>query len=111
MKRLPRQKHTGNFHKQAVMLALEQALTTEDRREQINVGFFSHETIYSSLFIQARGYSEKMMGHLRSERRMRRSKCASIEGAPVGQIIEVISIRDRPADVKDRAIPDHWKAD
>jgi IS30 family transposase len=72
----------------------------------------SHETIYRSLFIQARGVLKKeLMGHLRSRRRMRRSQYASTEGQPRGQIIDGVSIRDRPADVHDRAIPGHWEGD
>ncbi|MBA3753030.1 MAG: IS30 family transposase [Nitrospira sp.] len=72
----------------------------------------SHETIYRSLFIQARGVLRKeLMGHLRSRRRMRRSKHASTDGQPRGQIIDGLSIRDRPAEVEDRAIPGHWEGD
>ncbi len=72
----------------------------------------SHETIYRSLFIQARGVLKKeLMGHLRSRRRMRRSKHASTDGQPRGQIIDGLSIRDRPAEVEDRAIPGHWEGD
>ncbi len=72
----------------------------------------SHETIYRSLFIQARGVLKKeLIGHLRSRRVMRRSKDASTEGQPRGQIIDAVSIRDRPADVEDRAIPGHWEGD
>jgi len=72
----------------------------------------SHETIYRSLFIQARGVLKKaLIGHLRSRRRMRRAQCASTAGQPRGQIIDGVSIRDRPADVEDRAIPGHWEGD
>jgi len=72
----------------------------------------SHETIYRSLFIQARGVLKKeLLGHLRSRRRMRRSLHASTEGQPRGQIIDGVSIRDRPAEVNDRAIPGHWEGD
>lgn len=72
----------------------------------------SHETIYRSLFIQARGVLKKeLIGHLRSRRRMRRSKNASSEGQPRGQIRDGVSIRDRPAEVNDRAIPGHWEGD
>jgi IS30 family transposase len=56
----------------------------------------SHETIYRSLFIQARGVNKKeLRGHLRSRRMMRRSKRASTEGQSRGQIIDGISIRER----------------
>ena len=72
----------------------------------------SHETIYRSLFIQARGVLKKeLLGHLRSRRRMRRALHASTEGQPRGQIIDGVSIRDRPAEVDDRAIPGHWEGD
>jgi IS30 family transposase len=72
----------------------------------------SHETIYRSLFIQARGVLKKeLSGHLRSRRMMRRAQRASTAGQPRGQIIDGVSIRDRPADVEDRAIPGHWEGD
>jgi IS30 family transposase len=72
----------------------------------------SHETIYRSLFLQARGVLKKaLIGHLRSRRMMRRAQCASTAGQPRGQIIDGISIRDRPAEVEDRAIPGHWEGD
>ena len=72
----------------------------------------SHETIYRSLFIQARGVLKKeLIGHLRSRRKMRRVKHASTAGQPRGQIVDGVSIRDRPADVEDRAIPGHWEGD
>ncbi|THJ17317.1 MAG: IS30 family transposase [Nitrospira sp. CG24B] len=72
----------------------------------------SHETIYRSLFIQARGVLKKeLLRPLRSRRMMRRAKRASTASQPRGQIIDGISIRDRPADVEDRAIPGHWEGD
>ena len=72
----------------------------------------SHETIYRSLFIQARGVLKKeLMDHLRSKRRMRRSRHASEHGQSRGQIVDAISIRERPAEVEDRAIPGHWEGD
>ena len=72
----------------------------------------SHETIYRSLFIQARGVLKKeLISHLRSRRMMRRSKYATTESQPRGQIIDSISIRERPAEVEDRAIAGHWEGD
>lgn len=72
----------------------------------------SHETIYRSLFIQARGVLKKeLMVHLRSRRIMRRAKRTTTQGQPRGQIIDAISIRDRPAEVEDRAVPGHWEGD
>src|ERR1022692_3401856 len=72
----------------------------------------SHETIYRSLFIQARGVLKKeLMEHLRSKRRIRRSQHSRIFKDGRGQIPEAISIRERPAEVEDRAIPGHWEGD
>jgi IS30 family transposase len=72
----------------------------------------SHETIYRSLFIQARGALKKeLMGHLRSKRRMRRSQHSRIFKDSRGQIVDAVSIRERPAEVEDRAIPGHWEGD
>jgi IS30 family transposase len=72
----------------------------------------SHETIYRSLFIQARGVLKKeLIGHLRSKRLIRRSQHSSKGGHAQGQIVEAISIRERPAEVEDRAIPGHWEGD
>jgi IS30 family transposase len=72
----------------------------------------SHETICRSLFIQARGVLKKeLMDHLRSKRRMRRSRHASASGQSRGQIVDAVSIRERPAEVEDRAIPGHWEGD
>jgi IS30 family transposase len=72
----------------------------------------SHETIYRSLFVQARGVLKKeLMAHLRSRRVMRRGKTASTAGQTRGQIIGAVSIRERPAEIEDRAIPGHWEGD
>jgi len=72
----------------------------------------SHETIYRSLFIQARGVLKKeLTKHLRSKRRIRRSQHSRIFRDSRGQIAEAISIRERPAAVADRAIPGHWEGD
>lgn len=72
----------------------------------------SHETIYRSLFIQARGVLKaELMKHLRTRRMMRRSKKVSAKGQPRGQIIEAVSIRERPAEAEDRAVPGHWEGD
>jgi len=72
----------------------------------------SHETIYRSLFIQARGALKKeLMEHLRSKRRMRRSRHASEHGQSRGQIVDAISIRERPPEAEDRAVPGHWEGD
>ncbi len=72
----------------------------------------SHETIYRSLFIQARGVLKKeLMDHLRTKRRMRRSQHSGIFKDSRGQIPDAISIRERPAEVADRAVPGHWEGD
>ena len=72
----------------------------------------SHETIYRSLFVQARGVLKKeLLAHLRSKRTIRRSKHASQRGGGKGQIKNAVSIRERPASVEDRAVPGHWEGD
>ena len=72
----------------------------------------SHETIYKSLFIQARGALKKeLQQHLRSQRAIRRSRHASQKGNGKGQIKDMVSIRERPASVEDRAVPGHWEGD
>lgn len=72
----------------------------------------SHETIYKSLFIQALGVLKKeLLAHLRTRRIMRRGRTATTAGQTRGQIIDAVSIRERPAEVKDRAIPGHWEGD
>lgn len=72
----------------------------------------SHETIYRSLFVQARGVLKKeLQQYLRSQRAIRRSKHASLKKEGLGQIKNMATIRDRPASVEDRAIPGHWEGD
>jgi IS30 family transposase len=72
----------------------------------------SHETIYRSLFLQARGVLKKeLVQHLRSKRLIRRSRHAQAGGQSRGQIVDAISIRERPAEIEDRAIPGHWEGD
>ena len=72
----------------------------------------SHEAIYRSLFVQTRGLLKReLVAHLRSRRMMRRSQAFSTKGRPRGQIIDAVSIHERPASVEDRAIPGHWEGD
>jgi len=72
----------------------------------------SHETIYKSLFIQARGALKKeLLQHLRKTRSMRRSRHKSLKGGSLGQITGAVSIRERPASVEERALPGHWEGD
>ena len=69
----------------------------------------SHETIYRSLFIQARNVLKKeLLGHLRRAGFMRRPR-AQAPGRPA--VVEGISIRQRPAEIEDRAVPGHWEGD
>lgn len=72
----------------------------------------SHETIYRSLFIQARGVLKKeLQKHLRTQRAMRRGKKHSIKNEGLGQITNMASISERPAQAEDRAVPGHWEGD
>src|SRR5579872_3850576 len=72
----------------------------------------SHETIYKTLFVQARGVLKReLLRHLRTRRLMRRAKTATNAGQRRGQIMDAVSIRERPAEVDDRAIPGHWEGD
>jgi len=72
----------------------------------------SHETIYRSLFVQARGVLKKeLQQYLRSQRAIRRSKHASLKRDGLGQITNAVSISERPASVEDRAVPGHWEGD
>ena len=72
----------------------------------------SHETIYRSLFIQARGVLKKeLLEHLRARRTVRRSRHASMKRNGLGQIKNAVSISERPASVEDRAVPGHWEGD
>ena len=76
----------------------------EDEHYQV-----SHETIYRSLYVQARGILKKeLILHLRSKRTMRRPRRA---GDKRGQIVDLVSISKRPATVEDRAVPGHWEGD
>lgn len=72
----------------------------------------SHETIYRSLFIQARGVLKKQLtAHLRRGRTLRRSRQYVFHGSARGVIPEPLSIRERPAQAEDRAVPGHWEGD
>ena len=72
----------------------------------------SHETIYRSLYSQARGVLKKeLQACLRTQRTIRRSKQASLKRQGLGKITNAISIKDRPAAVEDRAVPGHWEGD
>jgi IS30 family transposase len=72
----------------------------------------SHETIYRSLYIQARGVLKKeLLEYLRARRTIRRSRHASLKGNGLGRIKDAVSISERPASVEDRAVPGHWEGD
>jgi IS30 family transposase len=72
----------------------------------------SHETIYRSLFIQARGALKKeLLEHLRRTRVMRRSRHHTQKTGNHGRITDTVSISERPATVEDRAVPGHWEGD
>ena len=72
----------------------------------------SHETIYRSLFVQARGVLKKeLLQYLRTKRTIRRSKHSTMKKSGLGQIKNMASIRERPASVEDRAVPGHWEGD
>jgi IS30 family transposase len=72
----------------------------------------SHETIYRSLFIQARGALKKeLLAHLRRTRAMRRSRHHMQKTDNHGRIVDAVSISERPASIEDRAVPGHWEGD
>jgi len=72
----------------------------------------SHETIYRSLYVQARGVLKKeLLAHLRSRRPIRRSRHASAKRDQRGRIANAVSISERPASAEDRAVPGHWEGD
>jgi IS30 family transposase len=72
----------------------------------------SHETIYRSLFIQARGaLKRELLQHLRKTRGMRRSRHHTQKTDNHGRITNAVSIRERPAEAEDRAVPGHWEGD
>jgi len=72
----------------------------------------SHETIYRSLYVQARGVLKKELQlYLRTHRAIRRSQHASLKRDGKGSIKNMVSISERPASVEDRAVPGHWEGD
>ena len=72
----------------------------------------SHETIYRSLYVQARGVLKKeLLAHLRSRRVMRKARTQATRSRTTGAIQDEVSIRDRPDEVDDRTVPGHWEGD
>jgi IS30 family transposase len=100
--------------RQAVAAKLERNWSPEQiagwlKRTHPEVCQVSHETIYRSLYVQARGVLKKeLLQHLRSRRSIRRSRHATQKGR---QIANAVSIRERPASIEDRAVPGHWEGD
>jgi IS30 family transposase len=83
----------------------------KDRHPEKPEMWVSHETIYRSLFVQARGALKKeLLGHLRSRRRLRRPRHA-VDGRQGDRIADAVPIRERPAEAEDRAVPGHWEGD
>ena len=83
------------------------------KRERVENGMrVSHETIYRSLFVQTRGVlARELQQHLRTRRPTRRNIHNTVTGQWRSQIIDAVSIRERPAEAEDRAIPGHWEGD
>lgn len=72
----------------------------------------SHETIYKSLYLQTRGaLRQELSDFLRRRRKFRHARTYTAKSSTRGQIVEGISIAERPADVEDRAVPGHWEGD
>ena len=72
----------------------------------------SHETIYKNLFVQTRGALKKeLQKHLRTQRAFRHSRRSSLRGTGRGQIVDGVSIAERPPEIEDRAVPGHWEGD
>lgn len=105
--------------RQAVAMKLEMDWSPEQisgwlkrtfpRTEALHV---SHETIYRSLYVQARGVLKKeLLEHLRTRRPIRRSRHASAKKDQRGRIPDAVSISERPASAEDRAVPGHWEGD
>ena len=71
----------------------------------------SHEAIYRSLFVQTRGVLKKeLTAQLRTRRQMRHAKGGKAKNGQ-GHILDMVSIRERPAEAEDRAVPGHWEGD
>jgi IS30 family transposase len=107
--------HGLRFHRFDASVLAEKHLSGRDffyrhgNNEDYHV---SHETIYRSLFIQARGALKKeLLEHLRRTRAMRRSRHHTQKTDDHGRIRDTVSISERPATVEDRAVPGHWEGD
>lgn len=104
LKRWVARKLRRDWSPRQIAVGLRQAFP-EDRRMRV-----SHETIYHSLFVQARGaLKSELVGHLRRGGFMRGRRKG--ERAPLLSIVDGVSIRERPPEVEDRAVPGHWEGD
>ena len=105
--KLVTRKMQGNWSPQQIAGWLKRQYPVDENKR------VSHETIYRSLFIQARGVLKKeLLACLRTERSLRRPrKHASMKGQGLGKIVDAIPIRERPPSVEDRAVPGHWEGD
>ncbi|MEV0398414.1 IS30 family transposase [Polymorphospora rubra] len=77
----------------------------------------SHEAIYQSIYLQARGSLRELVDDaLRTGRRRRRSQSRAAQAARKAVrgrpwVTEEVHISARPAEVADRAVPGHWEGD
>ena len=101
------QKLQGNWSPQQIAGWLKRQYPNDECKR------VSHETIYRSLFIQARGVLKKeLLACLRTERSLRRPRThASRKGQGRGKIVDAVPISERPPSVEDRAVPGHWEGD
>ena len=65
----------------------------------------------AAYLIQTRGVLKKeLAAQLRTARRMRHPKSHNAKSGQ-GHILDMVSIRERPAEIEDRAVPGHWEGD
>jgi IS30 family transposase len=103
LKRWVAQKLQCDWSPRQISVGLERAFPDDGRMR------VSHETIYRSLFVQARGaLKQELLGHLRRASFMRRPRAAAPSTA---SIVDGVSIHERPAQIEDRAVPGHWEGD
>lgn len=106
LRRLVAQKLAANWSPEQISSWLKKRFA-QDRSWHV-----SHETIYRTLFVQARGALKKeLIVHLRSAKRLRCAKGVAHSTGLRGKIVDAVSIRERPPEVEDRAVPGHWEGD
>jgi IS30 family transposase len=100
----------------AVEAMLEQFLSPQQISARLVLEFpddlsmrVSHETIYQSLFVQARGALRKDLTACLRTGRTRRRPQGRVSAR--GRIPGMVMISERPAEVEDRAVPGHWEGD